>query len=178
MVYLIILVAALTRFVPHMPNLAPVTALAIFGAVYLPKKQALVIPLAVRLLSDLFLGFFSWPLMIAVYAAHLIGFGLGLLVKKHSVSLQGKFLGLTGAGMLSAIIFFLITNFAFFYSATEYTHNLSGILLAYYNGLPFFQGTLIGDVVYTLVLAGSYEAVKYFVVNRTNQKHRNQVISV
>lgn len=161
MIYLIILFAVLTRFIPHMPNLAPVTALAIFGAVYLPKKQALVIPLAVRVISDIFLGFFSWPLMVAVYASHLVGFGLGLWVKKSSTDFSGRFAKLFGSAVVSALVFFLVTNFAFFYAPQEYAHNLSGVLLAYYNGLPFLRGTLVGDTAYTLALAVAFEGATY-----------------
>jgi hypothetical protein len=90
LIYFIIILAVITRFIPHMPNAAPVTALAIFAAVYLPKKQAIGIPLVVRFVSDIFLGFFAWPQMLAVYAAHLVGVLFGLWVRKTtSLSLGG-----------------------------------------------------------------------------------------
>ena len=38
--YLIILLAAITRFIPHLPNFAPITALAIFSAANLGWKKA------------------------------------------------------------------------------------------------------------------------------------------
>ncbi len=84
-IYLIIILSVVTRFIPHMPNLSIVTALGIFSAVYLSKKEAIAIPLAVRFVSDIFLGFFSWPLMVAVYAAHLVGVLFGLWIRKSSV---------------------------------------------------------------------------------------------
>lgn len=162
MIYLIILFAILARFIPHMSNAAPITALAIFGAIYLPKRQALVIPLAARFVSDIFLGFFAWPQMIAVYAAHLVGFGLGLWTKKSKANpllLGGK---TVFSAFVSAMAFFLITNFAFLYSTTQYAHNWGGITLAYYNGLPFLRGTLVGDVGYTVALIAAYEFARYF----------------
>lgn len=163
MIYLIILAAIATRFVPHMPNFAPITALAIFSAAFLPKKQAIAIPLAARFVSDIFLGFFSWPLMVAVYGSHLVGVLFGLWIKKTS---HFRWLKIISSSLGASVIFFLVTNFAFLYS--NYPHNLTGIVASYVNGLPFFRGTLAGDLTYTLLLFGVYEvAVKFLVDNRS-----------
>lgn len=160
-IYIVVALAILTRFIPHMPNLAPVTALAIFSAVYLPKKQAIVIPLAVRFISDIFLGFFAWQLMVAVYAAHFAGFFLGLWIKKSKQEVLAKWAKTIFSAFTASMIFFLITNFAFLYAPSQYAHSWSGIILAYYNGLPFLRGTLLGDIGYTVALMASYELVLY-----------------
>jgi hypothetical protein len=182
MIYLIIILAIITRFLPHFPNFAPITALAIFSAAYLPKKQAVIIPLAARFVSDIFLGFFSWPLMVAVYASHLVGVLFGLWIKKSVTSPAlrapspisergGVRLGMWPRIILSSlsasIIFFLITNFAFLYG--YYPHSWQGILQSYINGLPFFRGTLLGDLSYTLVLFGSYELARYLIRQKSRR---------
>lgn len=150
-VYLILIAAGiLTRLLPHAWNFAPVTALAIFAAVYLPTRQAIVITLVMRFISDLVIGFFAWPLMIAVYAAHLVGVVLGVWIRRRK-----NIWRVIGAPVISAVAFFLITNFAFFYPT--YSHDWSGVLAAYVNGLPFFRGTLFGDVIYTVLLVGGCE---------------------
>ena len=82
MIYFIIILTIVTRFIPHMPNFAPITALAIFSAANLGWKKSVGLTLAVRLISDIFLGFFAWPLMLAVYASHLVGVLFGLWIKK------------------------------------------------------------------------------------------------
>lgn len=154
--YIIIVLAAVaTRFIPHLWNFAPVTAIAIFAAIYLPKKQAVALPLAIRFVSDVIIGFFSWPLMIAVYLSHLFGVAMGLWIRRN------KSVGrVIVAPIISAIVFFLVTNFAWFYAG--YPNDFTGIMLAYTNGLPFLRGTLLGDVFYTLALVGSYEFVLKF----------------
>lgn len=156
LIYFIILAAVAARFIPHMPNLAPITALAIFSAVYLPKKQAIGLTLASRFISDIFLGFFSWPLMVAVYASHLLGILFGLWINS---SPKRRWLKIVGSSLGAGVIFFLVTNFAFFYSG--YQHNLAGIILSYINGLPFLRGTLLGDVGYSIALFGAYELALY-----------------
>lgn len=160
-IFYIFIIAAIvaTRLLPHLWNFAPITAVAIFAGMYLPKKQALALPLAARFVSDLFLGFFSPVLMLAVYFCHLFGAALGIWVRKDKSLTR-----VIGAPVISAAVFFFITNFAWFYST--YPHNLSGIILAYTNGLPFLRGTLLGDVAYTLALVGGYEAVLYYQARR------------
>ena len=160
--FLVILVAAVSRFIPHVPNFAPITALAIFSAAYLPKKQAIVIPLAARFISDLFIGFFAWPLMLAVYAAHLLGVVFGFWLKKQS---SQSWLKIVAASFGASMLFFVITNFAFLY--VQYPHNWAGIIQAYAAGLPFLRGTLFGDMAYTALLFGAYGLVRSW----ATQKH-------
>jgi hypothetical protein len=112
--------------------------------------------------------------MVAVYASHLVGFGLGLWVRNSSTDFSSRFAKLFGSAVVSALVFFLVTNFAFFYSAAEYAHNWSGVMLAYYNGLPFLRGTLIGDVAYTLALAVAFEGAKYLASKKFFAKKQTQ----
>lgn len=158
---LIIAIAAVSRFVPHVPNFAPITALAIFSAVYLPKKQAIVIPLAARFVSDLFIGFFAWPLMLAVYASHLLGVLFGLWIKRDS---QSRWLKVFTSSLGASLLFFAITNFAFLYA--QYSHSLSGIIQAYEAGLPFLRGTVLGDLTYSAALFGAYGLVTSLAASR------------
>ena len=55
-----VLIAALTRLVPHPPNFAPITAMSLFAGAYFTRKQlAFIAPLLAMLISDLFLGFYT-----------------------------------------------------------------------------------------------------------------------
>lgn len=157
-VYAFILVAALTRVAPHAPNVALISAVAIFAGAYLPTKKAVGITLLARLFSDFALGFFSWPLMVAVYGAHLCAVLLGKWVATSTkVAARVAKIGLSG--FVSAAVFFLVTNFAFLYS--EYPHTWGGIVQSYVNGLPFLRGTLMGDVAGTVALFAGYAAVQF-----------------
>jgi hypothetical protein len=164
-----------------MPNFAPVTALAIFSAANMDWKKSVGLVLVVRFISDIFLGFFAWPLMLAVYAAHLVGILFGLWIKNSprpslwkregeaavtpSFSKEGGggvnyWTKVISSSLFASAIFFLATNFAFLYAG--YPHNISGIMAAYANGLPFLRGTLLGDLGYTVGLFGAYEFAKFF----------------
>ncbi len=52
----IVLAAAGSRLIPHPPNLASISAIALFGGAYFSDKRlAFLVPLAALLLSDLML---------------------------------------------------------------------------------------------------------------------------
>lgn len=155
LVYFVVILAVVSRFVPHMPNFAPITALAIFSASFLPWKKAAGITLAARLISDVFIGFVSWPMMLAIYASHGVGILFGFWIKNAQNYRWTKiFISSLGA----SLIFFLVTNFAFLYA--NYSHSFSGIIQAYVNGLPFLRGTVMGDMFYSVSLFGGYELVQ------------------
>lgn len=156
MIYAIIVLAIISRFVPHMPNVGLVTALAIFSAANMDWKKSLGITLATRFVSDIFLGFFAWPVMLAVYASHLAGILFGVWIKRTA---NHRWLKIIASSLGASVVFFLVTNFAYLY--VEYPHNFAGIVLAYTNGLPFLRGTMIGDVGYSVLLFGVYQLAIY-----------------
>ena len=141
-----IVMAFLFRLLPHIPNVTPITAVALFSGVYFTnKKYAFIIPLTAMLLSDMVLGFSSISLF--VYAAFiLVGF-IGIASKKMTVKTI----------LLSSISFFVITNFGVWLLA--YPKSLNGLLECYTLAIPFFRNSLIGDFVFSGILYYGFEFV-------------------
>ena len=53
----IIILAALTRLIPHPPNFTPIIAICLFSGAYFKNRIfALLVPVGAMFLSDLFLG--------------------------------------------------------------------------------------------------------------------------
>lgn len=149
-----VVIGAALRFAPHFPNFAPIAAIALFGGVYLNKKYALIIPIAAMFISDLFIGLYDFKLMAGVYLSFILVGLIGLFVKKH------KNIGtIIGGTILGSVLFFLITNFAVWIFYNWYAHTLSGLSQCFTMALPFFRGTLMGDLFYVAVLFGIYEIV-------------------
>lgn len=154
-----ILLATFSRLLPHPPNFAPITAIALLGgALYTDRKMAFIVPFAAMLLSDVIIGFHNT--MGSVYMAFglivIIGFTLRNNMKISSVIL---------ASLASSILFFLITNFSVWYGSTFYPQNISGLLASYYSAIPFygnnffgsfFMNTIMGDLFYSALLFGLY----------------------
>jgi len=169
---LVIVGAVLLRLIPHVPNFAPIGAIALFGGAYLNKKYALFILFAALVVSDYLLLYlnpfaptqinfsrFYSPLSlihsttIYVYGSFLLNFFIGKWIARD------KSIGRVVTGsLLASILFFLITNFGV-WAAGMYGHGLDGLLTSYIMGLPFFRGTLVGDLFYTGVFFGGYELV-------------------
>jgi hypothetical protein len=150
---LLVIAAASTRalpyLIPHIWNFTAVGALAIFaGALFSNKRLAFIMPLAAMAISDLFIGNgFSLLVYLGFTAMVACGFLLREKVNVTNVVL---------ASLISASVFYLITNFAFFYPISLYPHNISGVLTSYAAGLPFFRNMLVGNLVFSAVLFSSF----------------------
>lgn len=154
---ILVALGATARLLPHEANFAPIAAMALFGAVYLKPKYALLVPFAALFISDMFLGFDSLSSRLSVYGAFLLVGVIGLAVRRHKSALT-----IIGGSLAGSIVFFLVTNFVFFYPPVMYAHDLAGQLSSYYNALPFFRGTLLGDLFYTGIFFGAYALATYF----------------
>lgn len=149
---------AALRLLPHPPNFAPIGALALFGGVYFSKKLALIIPMAAMVISDIFIGSYEIKLMAFVYGSFLLSVILGFWLKKHK-----KWPAILGSSILSAFLFFLLTNFAVWAFTPWYAKTLSGIVQCYLMALPFFKNTLLGELFYVFCFFGGYELVRIWI---------------
>lgn len=144
---LFVFFTALIRVVPHPPNFAPVTALALFsGVTFNSRLLGMLVPLAAMAISDLFLGFYS--ISIWVYFSFILINLLGSYVK--TVNLKNI--------LLSSVIFFIVTNFGVW--VLGYPKTIEGLLLCYTLAIPFFAYSIIGDLFFSYVLKYSFDFVE------------------
>ena len=145
-----VLVLALFRIVPHPPNFTPLMATALFGGCYFTdQRYAFLIPLLALFIGDLFLGFHS--LILPVYFSFIITIFIGRFLKRKLTIIHTA-----GAAFLASLQFFIITNFAVWFSLGTYPKTMEGLILCYINGLPYFQNSLAGNIFYTSLIFGSY----------------------
>lgn len=144
-----IAIAALSRLVPHVDNVTPVFAIALFGGATLSdKRMAFIIPLLAMFISDCIIGFHST--LIYVYVSFVLISAIGLIirsnVKPHTVVI---------ASLVSSTLFFLISNFGY-WAQINFAGGFAGLLKVYMDGLPFFRTPLLGDLVFNTVLFGGF----------------------
>lgn len=152
--FLLIFFAVFSRLLPHPPNVAPITAIALFSSVYLDKKYAFIIPVAAMLISDYFIGFHEN--IIFVYGSFIIISIIGVWLRRHR-----SIMTTLGASVAGSIIFFMVTNFGVWIMPDSmYQTDLSGLLNCYVAAIPFFRNTLIGDLFYVNAIFGLYELMK------------------
>jgi len=169
-------VAGFARLIPHPWNLTPMGAVGIFGGSRLPAWLAFTLPLGILAASDAVI--YAWkgwsPFNPVVYASFLVYVLLGYFLLRKPTALK-----VVGVSLLGSLQFFLLTNFAIWLTASvpaadlgglasawvpsnhadypqllRYSFDLSGLLACYVLALPFYGGTLAGDLVYPLVLFG------------------------
>ena len=157
---IVVVIAVAARLLPHMANFTPIGAMALFGGAYVNKKWAIAAPLVAMFVSDIFIGFDSLGSRLSVYGSFVLIGLIGMWLRTHKN--PGNVL-LAAVG--SSLLFFLITNF-YVWAAGMYARDLSGLMQSYLMGIPFFRGTLFGDLFYTTTFFGGYELAKKLVTEK------------
>ncbi|MDQ3268973.1 MAG: hypothetical protein M3Q11_02050 [Pseudomonadota bacterium] len=161
----LIIVAALTRVLPHPPNFSPVAAIALFGGAYFASRAwALLVPLAALLISDLVLAsinggiYASWFGGAGIWAVY----GCIALTAAIAFSLRGRVTGtrVLGYSLAATALFFVVTNFASWLGNPMYPQNAAGLMASYVAGIPFLQWSALGTLAYAAALFGGFELLR------------------
>lgn len=169
-IVLLVLVAAATRLMPHPYNFSPLGAIALFSGALLTRRWlAIVLPITAAFASDLVINN-------TLYAEYYEGFvwmaeGSGWMYLIYGlIAVLGMFvlrtvsLGRVLGGSLGAsILFFIASNFICWPGNPFYAQDLGGLMTCYAAGVPFFPGTVAGDLVYSAALFGGYALLQRYV---------------
>ena len=143
-----------------------IAAVSIFSGVLLGKYYALIVPISVIVISDIFYAFVD-PVNALLYTTYLFLFTItgyvfialiGLYTKKKS-KLNIKFIPkILGAGILGIILYDLWTNLGFWISFSrafpEYLPpNLGGLATAYAGGIPMMIWHILSGGIVIAVVA-------------------------
>lgn len=154
---LLVLLAVASRLLPHAPNFTAVGAVALFaGFFFSRRREALAVPLAALVLSDLYLGFH--PILLWVYAAFVLSVLLGRLVREEDGGFKWlqALLGNVGA----AFLFFFITNFGVWLGGELYPLTWPGLNDCFEAALPFFRATLASQLLFGAALFGAHRVLQ------------------
>lgn len=160
-----IVLAALSRLLPHPPNFSPVEAMALFGGAYFANRGwAVVVPLVALLLSDIALGLTMggdymryvaslsfWSVYVCIALSSVLGFGLRGKVGSANV---------LGYSLAGSILFFVVTNFVTWSGSTMYPQTGAGLVAAYVAAIPFFKWTVLGTLFYSALLFGGFALLR------------------
>lgn len=142
----LIALGALSRLIPHLPNMTAMSAVALrararFG------YAGILIPLVSMALSDAVIGFYNWKLLLSVYCSFAL---IGVLGALAPVGASARRLGVVS--IVGTTLFFLVTNTCVWALSSWYPHTFAGLLTCLIAGLPFYATMLVGDIVATLAL--------------------------
>jgi hypothetical protein len=163
-----ILVAGLYRIIPGRPlGFAPQIAIALFaGAAIRNKKYAFIVSLASMLIGDIFFeilfragisnygGFYEGQLLNYLLFAGITTLGFFINATKKSQILTGI--------LAAPTAYFLISNFAVWISGGGFNRpkTFDGLMTAYVDGIPFYQGSLMATMLFSSIFFGTYLMTK------------------
>jgi hypothetical protein len=152
---LLIVLAVITRLMPHPFNFTAIGALALFSGSVIPnKKFAFLVPVTAMLIGDAIIGFHAS--MIPVYICFIATVWIGMTMVK-----QINVISVPTGSITSSILFFLVTNLPFWYADISlYPLTWQGTIESYTMALPFFANQLAGDLFYSTVLFGVYALLR------------------
>ncbi len=148
--YLLLLVAVLTRVIPHagwMNFTALGGALLYFGA-RRPWREMLT-PLAVLMATDYFITVFTyhysfhWQAYVLTWAWYLMAMALGQILLRA----RSSFVRVAAAAILGPTSFFVLSNYAVWAGGGLYPRTTAGLEACYVAAIPFFRNDLASTAI-------------------------------
>lgn len=162
MVALIAITVGLRLYFRHIPNFAPVAAVALFAGFFFQSRWvAITVPLASMWLTDQLLGGYQPLLMLTVYSFLALPVLMSGWFRRSftTATAWGSTLSILCCTLAASVLFFVVTNFVTWWVTPWYPPTLSGLWQCYLSAVPFFRYTLAGDVFFATSMFGTYAAV-------------------
>ena len=163
---IIIAVSVLYRVSPLRDyGFAPQLAIALFSGYLFSsnKKWAFLLPILSMFLSDAIFevlynynlsdmkGFYGYGQMLN-YSFFIIVTAVGFFIKKANIA------RIATASIVGPTLYFLISNFSIWVGGGGYHHpkTLTGLIACMTDGLPFYKNSLVGTLLFSFILFGSF----------------------
>ena len=188
---LLIVAPAFLRMLTFEWNVVPIGALALFcGAHFRNRSLAFAIPLLSMLLGDVLLAidthnpqlYLFHAQMPFVYGCYVVSVAMGIglqsywdrleqgaadrsdskwaRLRKHS-GFWTRVVPIASFTVAGSILFFLVTNFGVWWLFNTYSKTPHGLLECYIAAVPFFRGTLGGDLIGSAILFGGDQLLRH-----------------
>ena len=158
----ITVLGAITHLVPHPAGFSTIGTVGLLAVALLPMKFVPVPVLISTITFDLIHGTYGFAAMSFVYAAHLAAAwsvapllaGKGWANKQLLRPARERIPQIAGAGIVSALVFYLISNLTPM-ALAFYPNTLTGWLTCYINGLPFLLRGIIANLIFAGIAFGA-----------------------
>lgn len=145
-----IVLAGLSRLIPHPPNFTAVIAMALLAGVSLSRLSwAVLVPIFSLAMGDLVYGFHST--LLAVYFAI-----IAVVLVAFRYLKEKSFLAVAVAAPAASLWFWVVTNFSVWLQMDLYSKDLTGLTTCYLAAVPFLEKQVLGDLFFTAILFSLY----------------------
>ncbi|MCG6194998.1 hypothetical protein LFX25_17300 [Leptospira sp. FAT2] len=165
-----VILSGISRFLPHPSNFTSVEAMTVYSGARVQGWKAFAYPMFMMLVTDFVLSKihgFEWFYegLPVVYCSLLVNVFLGRIFLRN----DDKFVSVAAVSLLASVQFFILSNFSVWAFSSLYPKTSVGLLTCYIAAIPYFGGTLLGNMIYTPVLFGILDRVELKVkANFTN----------
>ena len=157
MPYLILVLATLSRFMPHLWNFSPVYGALLFGGANMKKRESIWFSALILGTSDVVLTEFNYHLhvgwdelfqMAAFASIAMLGW---ILKSRFSI---GR---LTFACLAAPTSFYLISDFGVWLGFNTYPHTWTGLIACYMAAIPYQGRITVSTVLFAGILFGAQQ---------------------
>jgi len=154
MVYLLIVLATITRFIPHTWNFSPVYGALLFGGAKMKKRDALWFPALVLGTSDVILTRFVYDFRVGWGELFQIAAFVSIAMMGWTFARRCTLGRLAVACVAGPTAFHLISNFGVWLEFHTYPASWGGLVACYVAAIPFFGRTFASTVLFAGMLFG------------------------
>ena len=137
----IVLVLIVSRLIPHPPNFTALIALSF----YIPNLFGF------RFILPVMIGLLISDFIIGLHSSMFFTFGSVLVISLISQKIGLNFVTRLSGALVSAVIFFIITNFGV-WTTGFYGYSFNDLITCYVLAIPFFYGTILSTFLYGLLI--------------------------
>jgi hypothetical protein len=143
-------------------NFSPFMPMCLFGAAYISQRSwSYAVPLIAWAIGDIGIGLITgnwenafYPGQHMVYLSFICVISLGFLLRR-----KRSLPRVAGTAVLSATVFFVLSNFGTWAFCGFYAQTLDGLKLCYTMAIPFYRNSLISMAVFCPVLFSKFSLV-------------------
>jgi hypothetical protein len=150
---ILILLASVTRLIPHLWNFTAVGAVFLFSTFYFKNRNArFLIPFTIMLFSDLSLYLLKGiPFAgVGIYLCLILYIPISIVLIK-----KVRIMSIALAGISGATLFFITSNFLVWIQGGGYG---LGFVETFTIAIPFYLNHMMGNLFWSAILFGVYEA--------------------
>ena len=155
--YLVLLLAAFSRLMPHMFHMPGIGFTAVGGGLLFfgarRGRWQTVIAVLALMATDYYLTVFAYhyPFHARSYVVTWIWYAAVCLLGHQMLSAKTSGMRVVGAVLTSTVSFFLLSNFIVWSAGAMYPHSVAGLAACYVAAIPFFAN----DVMSTAITVGA-----------------------
>ncbi len=169
--FLLILLAIVSRIVPHAWHFTAVGGSLLYFGARRPLYQA-VLPVGLFALTDYYITthVYAYPFAASDYVLTWLWYAAVIVLGSIVLRQKSNVLRVVSGSVLASVSFFLVSNFAVWQHPGMYAHTFSGLMTCYVAALPFYPNEQLSTLLVASAAFGLPALARQFAATRAAHK--------